>query len=247
MKNILLISFVLILFIHAKVINFGSWNKAQFQEILQNNNPSQISEYFINKPYLSNTLIGNSYTKEEFVIDFRGVDCFTYIDYIESIRRSISIDAFELNLQKLRYKDSKISYKNRNHFFSDWIINNNFEDITYKISNKKAITISKELNKKDIKSKYLDDIPIIKRDISYIPTKYITPKVLSQLKTGDYIGIYTNLNGLDVSHVGILIKEDKNVYFRHASSSKLNQKVVTIKLIEYMKNKPGLIVLRAKE
>jgi hypothetical protein len=65
---------------------------------------------------------------------------------------------------------------------------------------------------------------------------------LSKLKSGDFVGIYTDEEGLDASHTGIIIKKTGKVFLRHASSK--SQKVVDEDLSEYMKNKPGLIVYR---
>jgi hypothetical protein len=62
--------------------------------------------------------------------------------------------------------------------------------------------------------------------------------------SGDFVGIYTDKEGLDVSHTGIIIKKDGKVFLRHASSKEKNQKVVDENLSEYMKNKPGLVVYR---
>ena len=67
---------------------------------------------------------------------------------------------------------------------------------------------------------------------------------MSKLKTGDFAGIYTDKEGLDVSHTGIIIKKGGKVFLRHASSREKNQKVVDEELSEYMQNKPGLVVYR---
>jgi hypothetical protein len=61
---------------------------------------------------------------------------------------------------------------------------------------------------------------------------------------GDYTGIYSDLKGLDVSHVGIIIKDGVNVYLRHASSQKEYSKVIDQDFRKYMVDKPGIIVLR---
>ena len=44
------------------------------------------------------------------------------------------------------------------------------------------------------------------------------------MRTGDYIGIYTPAEGLDVSHVGICIRRENRILLRHASS--IAQKVI---------------------
>ncbi|HGY0255815.1 N-acetylmuramoyl-L-alanine amidase-like domain-containing protein, partial [Klebsiella pneumoniae] len=51
---------------------------------------------------------------------------------------------------------------------------------------------------------------------------------------------------LDVSHVGIIIKDHNNIWFRNASSLAKNRKVVDSPFIRYMATKPGIVVLREK-
>lgn len=70
--------------------------------------------------------------------------------------------------------------------------------------------------------------------------------MLDNLKTGDYVGVYTQLEGLDVTHVGVVIRHDGQVWFRNASSLSANQKVIDTPLMEYAHAKPGIIVLRAE-
>ncbi|MHC4725403.1 MAG: N-acetylmuramoyl-L-alanine amidase-like domain-containing protein, partial [Planctomycetota bacterium] len=84
------------------------------------------------------------------------------------------------------------------------------------------------------------------RKITYIPSESIDNDILKKMNTGDYAGIYTNLDGLDVSHTGIIIKKKDKVYLRHASSKDMYRKVVDEDLIEYFKNKPGILVYRSK-
>ena len=79
-------------------------------------------------------LIGSNKKKEKLVINFSGLDCFTFIDYIESIKGSNNINKFIKSLKKIRYKNGNIDYKSRNHFFTDWIFYNNFKDMVKEIS-----------------------------------------------------------------------------------------------------------------
>ncbi|ECV2939181.1 N-acetylmuramoyl-L-alanine amidase-like domain-containing protein, partial [Salmonella enterica subsp. enterica serovar 4,[5],12:i:-] len=53
-------------------------------------------------------------------------------------------------------------------------------------------------------------------------------------------------DGLDVSHVGIVVRHDEQVWFRNASSLAANRKVVDTPFMEYMHSRPGIVVLRAE-
>ena len=69
---------------------------------------------------------------------------------------------------------------------------------------------------------------------------------MAQLRTGDYIGIYTHLAGLDVTHTGIFIMTENGPMLRNASSRKENMKVMDSPFMDYVINTPGIVVLRAK-
>ena len=176
------------------------------------------------------------------------MDCFTYIDYVEALRLSDTYEDFSPNLKNIRYKQGNVSFQNRNHFFSDWPTQNrkNIMDVTYRVGSGKAIAVEKDLNLKKDGSTFLPGIPIVQREFYYIPTSAIDDEILAKLHTGDYIGIYTEIDGLDVSHTGIVIIKDDGAYLRHASSKKNNQKVVDENLIEYVQNVPGIVVYRPK-
>ena len=83
-----------------------------------------LSTQFLDTDYAESTLIGDKDTPEVFVINLLGVDCLTFIEYIEAMRLSDSFYAFESNLRKVRYKYGIVEFANRNHFFTDWIGHN---------------------------------------------------------------------------------------------------------------------------
>lgn len=237
-----------------QVIELGRWNEDKLSSII-NGKPDTtqkqvefLSGNFLGTPYKGSTLTGDINTPEIFIINLRGMDCFTYIDYVEALRLSDTYEDFSPNLKNIRYKQGNVSFQNRNHFFSDWPTQNrkNIMDVTYRVGSGKAIAVEKDLNLKKDGSTFLPGIPIVQREFYYIPTSAIDDEILAKLHTGDYIGIYTEIDGLDVSHTGIVIIKDDGAYLRHASSKKNNQKVVDENLIEYVQNVPGIVVYRPK-
>ncbi|WP_212112264.1 DUF1460 domain-containing protein [Bartonella queenslandensis] len=207
-----------------------------------------LSEAFLGTPYQANMLQGSEKTPEKLIIDFRGLDCFTYLDYVEALRKSTSPKEFINNVIKTRYIKGNIHFLNRKHFFTDWAYREYklAADITAEIS-PHAVSIEKYLNKKADNGNYLPGLPVVKRTITYIPSNFINEEVLSHLKSGDFIGIYTKLAGLDVTHVGFFIMTDKGPMLRNASSRKENEKVVDSPFMDYVAKTPGIIVLRALE
>ncbi|MGB0973104.1 MAG: N-acetylmuramoyl-L-alanine amidase-like domain-containing protein, partial [Mycobacterium sp.] len=47
-----------------------------------------VSRQFLGVPYGANTLIGSATEAEQLVVDLQEVDCFTYADYVEALKRS---------------------------------------------------------------------------------------------------------------------------------------------------------------
>lgn len=237
--------------------SLGKWTQAKLDKILSEssrlNDPGAridfLSGLFVNVNYKDSTLIGDIRTPEVLVINLKEVDCFTYIDYVEAMRLSGSYPEFKENLKKVRYKDGKIAFENRKHFFTDWReFNPEFVfDCTKKIGGRKTRSVIKVLNEIQKGIYFLEGIPAEKREIFYIPSEAVDRKVTDRMMNGDYAGIYTGIQGLDVSHVGIIIKKGKSVYLRHASSDRQKNKVVDDDLKKYISDKPGLIVLRPKK
>lgn len=207
-----------------------------------------LSKQLLDTDYAEKTLIGDKDISEVFVINLRGVDCLTFIEYIEAMRLSDSFSAFESNLRKVRYKYGIEEFANRNHFFTDWIVHNAefVDDITEDIGGQNAVKVQKTLNEKEDGSYFLAGIQPLSREIIYIPSDSIDDSVSGNLRTGDYAGIYSPLKGLDVSHAGIIIKKDNALYLRHASSRQEFRKVIDQNFRDYMTGKPGMIILRPK-
>ncbi|WP_375644296.1 MULTISPECIES: DUF1460 domain-containing protein [unclassified Bartonella] len=205
-----------------------------------------LSEAFLGTPYQANMLHGSENTPEKLIVDFRGLDCFTYLDYVEALCKSTSQTEFINNVIKTRYINGNVHFLNRKHFFTDWAYREYklATDITTEIS-PHAVKTEKYLNKKADGGSYLLGLPVVKRTITYIPSSFINKEIIGRLKSGDFIGIYTKLAGLDVTHVGFFIMTDKGPMLRNASSRKANEKVVDSPFIDYVKKTPGIIVLRA--
>lgn len=205
-----------------------------------------LSSQFLGTPYGADMLVGSATRPEQLVIDFRRVDCFTYLDYVDALSRSTDRDQFVANLIAARYADGRVDFLQRKHFFTDWSHTARIAatDITANLSTA-AVTVAKHLNAKADGGQYLSGLPVADRDITYIPSSAVDGDVVGQLRTGDYIGAYTDQPGLDVTHVGIFIITPAGPVFRNASSLAANEKVVDSPFTDYVQSTPGIIVLRA--
>ncbi|HAG51265.1 MAG TPA: DUF1460 domain-containing protein [Deltaproteobacteria bacterium] len=253
------------------LIILGRWTKEELDRILQEasgiNDAGEriefISGKFLSVDYKESTLIGDKSTPEVFVINLEGVDCMTFVEYVEAMRLSNSFSGFMENLKKVRYRMGKITFENRNHFFTDWLESNSrfIADVTEAIGGSKTKKVKKKLNLKLVPEEpapylirgfsrgkdgtyILPGIAVKDREVKYIPADAIDDAVLDKLKTGDYVGIYSKDDGLDVSHVGIIIQAQGTTLLRHASS--LAGKVADEDLKKHIAKKEGLVVLRPR-
>jgi len=236
-------------------IQLGKWTKKDLDHLLAEATSiaqigpriAFISGQFLGTPYKESTLIGNAGTHEVFTINLEAMDCFTYLDYVEAMRLSDSYSRFKVNLKRIRYYSGKVAYTHRNHFFTDWRERNpSVTDVTGEIGRGRARVVPKRLNEKTDGTYFMTAIPIAERDVTYIPAEAIDNVVIDSLQTGDYVGIYAEAAGLDVSHVGIIIKDRDATYMRHASSAPSQRKVVDDDLKLYMRDRPGIVALRPR-
>ena len=235
----------------------GAWTEVALTGLMQE--ASAIADPGERIAFLSGHLLGTKYEEstlslpgdpdEAFVINLAGVDCLTFIEYVEAMRRSASFAQFRDKLRIVRYRGESISFRDRNHFFTDWKAFNadHVVDVTAYLGAEKTKDVSKRLNEKEDGTALLPGVPCRLREVTYVQAIHVSQRVRRNLKTGDYTGIYSMKDGLDVSHTGIVIKEGGSVLLRHASSLKKNRKVVDEDLQEYLRAKPGIIVLRPRE
>lgn len=235
-------------------IQFDKASEAKIKDVfdkLNNNSTMSISDKmalvsseFLDVNYVANRLVGSSTEQEELVVDVLKLDCFTYLDYLEAFRRSSNEKEFINNLRKVRYVDYKVEYLNRKHFFSDWAYENEImvtdlvktDNSLMKIASKDTVSINEGKN-----GEYIKDLGIRERTISYIPRANVTDDNLKDvLITGDYVGFRREIAGLDVTHVGMIVKKSDGIYVRHASSAKDVKKVVDQKLSDYVNINTGI-------
>lgn len=237
-------------------VDFGRWSEADLAQLIASaqrieapgERIAELSRHFLDTPYVADTLIGDPQTPEQLVVNLTCFDCFTLLDSVEALRRSASAADFPEQLRRVRYRDGRVAYENRRHFFSDWVAGADtpIVDVTAAVGRGRVQTVEKQLNGKDDGSLWLPGLPVTPREITYIPGDRIDRELLDALRTGDYVGIYTEREGLDVSHVGLIVKGPDGVKLRHASSLSSVRKVVDVDLLEYLEGKPGLVVYRVK-
>ncbi|MDE6491130.1 MAG: DUF1460 domain-containing protein [Muribaculaceae bacterium] len=226
-----------------------------------------IGREFIGTAYRSGTLEGES---EMLQVNLDEMDCTTYVETVMALAYTIGENRhswrdFLYNLERLRYRGGEMSdYASRLHYISDWVVDNvrrgNFIEVTSQIP-------SSDYTDKtiDFMSSHRDKYPALADSLQFVKIKntesgyrnhrfpYIKKErlankaVMAALKDGDVVALTSKIAGLDVSHMGIIVKENGIPYLMHASSAAGSVVIDRLPLAEYMrrnKNLSGIRVFR---
>jgi hypothetical protein len=231
---------------------------------------AQIGKSFLGTDYAASALEADG--DEQLVINLTGLDCTTFLENTLVFSRLIkagksSFEDYLHELENVRYRDGKLKgYTSRLHYFSDWIHNNIkkgiLEDITKSAGGEKLKFNINFMSTHPASYKQLKNNPdfintigqqeqaINEREYFYIPKEKV-PQFENFIKNGDLIAITTNIKGLDISHVGIAVKEkDGRIHLLHAPTVGSKVQVTDAPLSEYLmkvKKHSGIIILRASE
>lgn len=201
----------------------------------------KIGRFFEGQPYVAFAL--ETTDEEQLIINLRELDCTTYAEHLLALSRTLksetqNFEAFAQNLEAIRYRDGQRgSYPSRLHYFSEWIYNNAQLGLVETPADQFGSPYPNELSfmsEHPSAYKHLAQNPSYVQQIqgleaelsqnqySFIPkSDYL--RLESQLRSGDIVGFTTDIKGLDVSHVGIVVDIDGVFHLMHASQS--NQKV----------------------
>ena len=227
----------------------------------------ETARFFMNKPYIASTL---EFEPEGLVINLRELDCTTLVETVLALSRTVKIfdnptfENFGEQLQNVRYRRGNIGdYTDRNHYFSDWIYENEtrgyVKDVTkeaggepYKMN--LNFMSSHPDSYKQLKSNpgFVDIIRKKESEISDRNVYSIIPEARiksceKEMMDGDIVCFVTDIEGLDVSHIGFIYRDKGVVTFIHASSSAKKVIVNPQELLAYVeKNKrnTGVIIVR---
>lgn len=209
---------------------------------LADKTPNELMAYigmrFEGTPYVAGTLEGDP---EMLTVNLDEMDCTTFVETVSAMALTIkerrnSWQDFLYNLEQLRYRQGRINgYASRLHYISDWIVDNthrgNLRDITDRLPGAKY-----QVKTIDYMSRHRDSYPAMKDDatfegiknseVGYRSHRYpyirrsalMTKKAPFWIKEGDIIAFTTKIEGLDVTHIGIVMLKDGVPHLLHASS-----------------------------
>lgn len=190
-------------------------------------------------PYVAHTLEGD---QEMLTINIHELDCLTFIETLYSLTRATlnrrySWRDFAANIENIRYRGGEMGdYSSRIHYISEWIIDNhirgNLVEITpdlphvdYIIKNIDYMTHHtdsyRQLKNDSVMVEKIRRYELRRHRFPYVKRSWLNDKaVKAALRSGDFVSLVTKTEGLDVSHNGIIIVDDKgDPYLLDASMS----------------------------
>ena len=231
--------------------------------------PNELVSYYANqllgRPYVAHTLEGD---KELLTINIDELDCTTFVETLYALTRTTlngrySWRDYAKNLENLRYRGGKMDgYASRLHYISDWSIDNtsrgNLKEITadidgvqYKVKNINFMSTHRDLYPalrdsvtfERVKS---SEVGYRQHRFPYIRKEYLgSKKVKNALQSGDFVGLVTKQEGLDISHMGI-IEKDKNgeIFMLDASMKGMEVRLEKQNMNQMLRNSKNNIGIR---
>lgn len=226
---------------------------------------------FVGTPYVAHTLEG---TPERLTVNVDELDCTTYVETVLALAKTIgdhrrSWRDYLHSLESLRYRNGTMrDYGSRLHYISDWIIDNTHRGNITEVTNRSP-RLDYTVKTLDFMSANRDSYPALKDSAQYeriidvergyrshrypvIKTTSLTAKdVNAMLHEGDVVALTTKVKGLDVSHLGFIVKgDDGQFHLLHASSRAGKVIIDPLPLYEYLrrsKSLTGIRVIRLKD
>jgi hypothetical protein len=210
----------------------AGWQQQSMGEILQ-----AVSAQLLGAQYKAG-LLDRSETEELF-ISLTEFDCLLFVETVLAIARGIAqgdnaYPAFVDHVAEQRYRDGQPDgYCSRLHYFADWIASNQGRGIVKDIAPQLGgVAVQPTLNfmstHKDLYPRLAHNAANYRcivemeaqlrgKSIHSIPGDRIR-NTYDRLQAGDIVGITTSLEGLDVTHTGLVYRSaEGGVGFIHAS------------------------------
>ena len=218
-------------------------------------------------PYVAHTLEAD---EEILTINIHELDCLTFIETLYALTRATlnqrySWRDYAANIENVRYRGGTMGdYSSRIHYISEWIIDNhmrgNLVEVTpdlphadYLVKNIDYMTKHpgqyRQLKNDSAMVEKIRRYELRQHRFPYLKRSWLNNKdVKAALHSGDFISLVTKIDGLDVSHNGIVIVDEKgDPYLLDASMSggkvMLESKPL-FKYLERSKNNIGVRIFR---
>lgn len=191
---------------------------------------------------LARRMLGRAYTAfsldagpaEELRLDLTAFDCVLFVEQLLAMIHSSTVDDYPEMVLQLRYRDGRADYCFRYHYFSLWAKNaqmhgiltditaslpgasNRVRRLSFMSSHPGSYKPMKQARSLQCITEYERDL-MVRQD--YIPLNAL-PKVENRLQSGDIFSFVTSVQGLDVTHTGILERTSLGLNALHSIPEK---------------------------
>lgn len=199
-----------------------------------------LSARLLGAPYNRKPLIGSATEAEVLVTRMDSFDCVTFLETLLALARIKTAEDFPAELRKLRYANGEVTYRNRLHYATDWSRHLVQRGVLMEM------TLGEESLPREKMLSYVKALPPKIAFFRYFPKQRID-SVSRWLLDGDVIYFVSGRDGLDVSHMGLIVRDNQRLLMRHATRS--HHSVFEQDLFEFFRlNKmSGFIINRPKE
>lgn len=207
------------------------------------NDANALVEFFarqlLGTPYVAHTLEGD---EEKLTINIHQLDCLTFIETLYALTRATLNNQYSWRdyaayIENVRYRGGEMGdYSTRIHYMSEWIIDNhmrgNLVEVTpdlphadYLIKNIDYMSHNpgqyRQLKDDSAMVEKIRSFELRQHRFPYLKRSWLDDKgVKAALRSGDFVSLVTKLDGLDVSHNGIIVVDEKgDPYLLDASMS----------------------------
>ncbi|MGZ6276711.1 MAG: N-acetylmuramoyl-L-alanine amidase-like domain-containing protein [Syntrophales bacterium] len=225
-----------------------------------------VGKYFLGFPYVSYTLEREG--GETLVINLRELDCFTFVENVVALAGPISkgrsaFRDYATQLKMIRYRSGILGgYSSRLHYFSDWLYDNEKKGIVIDVTRRAGgeafrkyfnfMTSHRQDYPALCREKFHREMMAIEKRLSGRPLHYIPKTALGKfahmVENGDLIAVTTDIEGLDVIHVGLAVRLRSRLHLLHASEAEKRVVISDLTLHQYLsrrKMRTGIMVGRA--
>lgn len=207
---------------------------------------------------------------EQLVVRTDSLDCTTFVETVTALFLASKINSSDYSdfcnsLRYVRYRDGVIDgYSSRLHYFSDWVSDNVRKGILYEVTDDmdhrtRKLSLDYMTSHKEAYKQLRDNPENISRmrdieslwseyEMTYIPKEHLDKgKTELCIDNGDIIALTTDIEGLDVVHLGFAYWIDDELHLLHASSLKNRVVLDEESLYHYLmkrKRHTGIRVIR---
>lgn len=211
-----------------------------------------VGKYFLGFPYAGDTLERQG--REALVINLRKFDCFTFVETCVALAGVVQkgkahFRDYASQLKRIRYRHGiSTGYPSRLHYFSDWLYDNEQKGILKNVTRRSGgEPFRKNFN---FMTRHREEYPVLSIEKSYremmAVEKRLSRRILHRIpkaapgkfkgmvENGDLIAITTDVEGLDVMHVGLAVRLRGGIHILHASEIEKKVVISDVTLHQYL-------------